>query len=425
MKNKKNVALTAASICLLAGLSVFALWEPGWSMYSTVSPPFVQCDVGLGFPNNGIGSGFGPIGQVPLLGGQILTSDPVDSSLRTFVDYPSPFCTPSFASPNINSTANLYGGLAQGFDGKIYAIARNLTAVVEIDKTDGHVIRTLDNTSFSVPVGITVDPMNGDLYITDQFLGKVYKISDPGGCTTCTATQFADLTVLAPASQLAIDGLGWSPDTFSLLVAANGTNQVILVDRTGTPTVFVNLPPVGTNPSRPDGIGFGCPGTRLWTPSAHFAFTNNNSGTVMEINMITKGVTTIASGGTRGDFTAVDDQGSLLATQSDRVTRLSTTNGGRFCLAGGGVCSNLHSAAAAAANSNSCVTDPSVKATITSLVRPICGNLTCNPALAQKQICSLISFVKANAPNCTGLLTAARTLRDQLSTVSPSLCPGT
>ncbi len=54
----------------------------------------------------------------------------------------------------------------------------------------------------------------------------------------------------------------------------------------------------------------------------------------------------------------IDDQGSLLATQSDRVTRLSTTNGGRFCLARGWLCSNLQSAAAVAANSNSCVIDP-------------------------------------------------------------------
>lgn len=208
-------------------------------------------------------------------------------------------------------------------------------------------------------------------------------------------------------------------------VSSGLVDNLILVDRTGTPTVFVNLPPVGTNPSRSDGIAFGCPGRRLWTPTAEFAFTNNNSGTVTEINMITKGVTTIASGGTRGDFVVVDDQGSLLATQSDRVTRLSTTNGGRYCLGGGGVCSNLQSAAAAATNCNFCVTDPSVKGTITKLVKPICGNLTCNPARAQKQICSLISFVKANAPNCTGLLTAARTLRDQLSTVSPSPCPGT
>src|SRR6266403_943776 len=58
------------------------------------------------------------------------------------------------------------------------------------------------------------------------------------------------------------------------------------------------------------------------------------------------------------ELTMIDDQGSLLATQSDRVTRLSTTNGGRFCLARGWLCSNLQSAAAVAANSNSCVIDP-------------------------------------------------------------------
>ncbi len=106
-----------------------------------------------------------------------------------------------------------------------------------------------------------MDPMNGDLYIADQTAGKVYKISDPGGWSTCTAALFADLTVLAPAGQLAIDGLGWSPDAFSLLVAANGTDQVILVDRNGTPSVFVTVGP--GNVVHPDGIAFGCPGRSL------------------------------------------------------------------------------------------------------------------------------------------------------------------
>jgi sugar lactone lactonase YvrE len=429
MKNRKRVARIVASICIFLGLNLLGLRESGWSMFSppSVVYPFVQCDVGLGFPTAG---GSGPIGQVPLLEGQILASDTVDGSLRTFVDYPSPGCSPSYVSPNFNSSGNNYGALAQGFDGKIYATvcgsipcSGDLHSVVEIDKSNGNVKRTLA-TSFVKALGITVDPMNGDLYVADSGTEKVYAISNPGGCDlSCSATLFADLTSLGTG--LIIDGLGWSPDSLSLLVAANGTNQVILVDRTGTPTVFVNLPTVGGNPSRPDGIAFGCPGTPLWTPSAQFAFTNNNSGTVMEIDMNTRVVTTIASGGTRGDFVTVDDQGSLLATQTDRVTRLSTTNGGRFCLGGQSLCSNLRTAAAAATSCNFCVTDPYVKATITKLVKPICGNLICNPALAQKQICSLISFVKANAPNCTGLLTAARTLRDQLSTVSPSPCPGT
>ncbi len=386
----------------------------------SVVPPFVQCDVGLNFPNS---NGGGPVGLAPLLFGQILAADPADPAtggLHTFVDYPFPGCSPSYVSPNFHSSGNTYGGLAQGFDGKIYAICcaiSNLNSVVEIDKSNGNVIRTLA-TGFVKALGITVDPMNGDLYVTDSGAQFVYRISNPGGCgTNCSATLFADLNSIG--SGLAIDGLAWSPDTFSLLVAADATDQVILVDRTGKPTVFVNLP-AGTHP---DGIAFGLPGTPLGTPIP-FAFTNNNNGSVTEINMKTKGFSTIASGGTRGDFVTVDDQGCLLATQTDRVTRLCTTNGGKWTMGGGGLCNNLRIAAAGVTSCNFCVTDPSVKAAITKLVKPICGSLACNPALAQKQLCTLISYLDANAPNCTGLLTAARTLRDQLSTVSPSPCPG-
>jgi len=423
MKKRKHVARIAATIGLLVGLSFLGVREPAWSLYTGPGgppnpvAPFVQCDVGLHFPT---ASNSGPFGLVPMLGGEVLAVDnEAGPGLYTFVDVPT-FCSPSYVSPNINSSGNGYLGLAQGFDGKLYATngTPGAGAVYEISAVDGHVIRTLA-TGLNFTVGITVDPMNGDLYFTDQGAQFVYTISNPGGCgNPCSATKFADLTPLAPPSgSLAIDGLAWSPDTFSLLVAANATDQVILVDRNGTPSVFVTLP-TGTHP---DGIAFGLPGTPLWTPTP-FAFTNNNNGTVIEINMKTKALTTIASGGSRGDFITVDDQGCLLATQTDRVTRLC---GNKFTVGGGGLCNNLQIAAAGATNCSFCVSDPSIKATITKLVKPICGNVTCNPALAQKQLCTLISYLVVNAPNCTGLLTAARTLRDQLSSVSPSPCPGT
>ena len=60
-------------------------------------------------------------------------------------------------------------------------------------------------------------------------------------------------------------------------------------------------------------------------------FINDNNGSLYEFNLGTSVLTTIANGGSRGDFVAVDtSNGSLFITQSDRVLRLTAPSGGSF-----------------------------------------------------------------------------------------------
>jgi hypothetical protein len=68
---------------------------------------------------------------------------------------------------------------------------------------------------------------------------------------------------------------------------------------------------------------------------ANNLFVNTNAGTLLEINLTTLAMTTIAEGGSRGDFVTADPNGSLLITQTDSVLRLSPPPGGGFGPGGG------------------------------------------------------------------------------------------
>jgi len=59
-------------------------------------------------------------------------------------------------------------------------------------------------------------------------------------------------------------------------------------------------------------------------PLAGNVFGNTNFGQLVEVNLATHVQTLFATGGTRGDFVAVDPlDGSLLVTQTDRILRIS------------------------------------------------------------------------------------------------------
>src|SRR5262249_30262419 len=78
-------------------------------------------------------------------------------------------------------------------------------------------------------------------------------------------------------------------------------------------------------PGTPDGIALG---TGILAGNL---FVNTHAGTLLELNLATDALTTIAEGGSRGDFAIADpNDGSLLLTQTDRVLRLTAPPGGGF-----------------------------------------------------------------------------------------------
>jgi sugar lactone lactonase YvrE len=116
--------------------------------------------------------------------------------------------------------------------------------------------------------------------------------------------------------KISADGLSLSPDGKTLYAAIRGgafAGHVLGFDITTKAMVFDS----GTISGGLDGIALGK------GPVAGNLFVNTNGGTRVEVNLATAAKTTIATGGSRGDFVAVDpNDGTLLVTQTDRIMRV-------------------------------------------------------------------------------------------------------
>jgi uncharacterized repeat protein (TIGR01451 family) len=138
-----------------------------------------------------------------------------------------------------------------------------------------------------------------------------------------TATEFVNVNA---------DGLAFDASTNTLYAAlysnAGGPDSQIAGYNVQTMAQVFNS---GTIPGRPGGVTVGTGSL------AGNLFVNTNGGTIVEINLATKAQTTIASGGSRGDFVTVDStSGTLLVSQTDRILRLIPPSSGDF-LGGGNI----------------------------------------------------------------------------------------
>lgn len=121
------------------------------------------------------------------------------------------------------------------------------------------------------------------------------------------------------------DGVTVTPDGKTAYVADNSGHRVLGYSLDGSnygATVFTS-PVYGT--SGPDGMGV-LAGT---CAQAGQIVVNNNNGTVGLIDPGTGNQTTIASGGTRGDYAALDTngRGSLLLSQNEQLLRVTAPTG--------------------------------------------------------------------------------------------------
>jgi hypothetical protein len=161
------------------------------------------------------------------------------------------------------------------------------------------------------PDGMTVDPLNGHLFVS-EYAGAIYDVGPVAG----TASVFLNVTA---------DGLAFDPGTgilYAALYPESGANQKVQgFDIASKALVFDS----GMIAGSPDGIALGV-GTL-----AGNIFVNTNGGNLIEVNLKTSAQTVIASGGSRGDFVTADpSNGTLLVTQSDRILRLAAPSGGGF-----------------------------------------------------------------------------------------------
>jgi DNA-binding beta-propeller fold protein YncE len=310
------VVVMAASA---VGSLVFGSLSAGRALaaFPTLEPPFEQEDFLTGFPNDGH---FGPTGMAFYKNGDVLVADAADGNLYRFSAAGGKAVTP-FA----RGATTL--GLVFAGDGKLYAARRSPSSIVELDPSDGHVIRTVASGFSNLIAGLAVDPQSSDIFVTDQAPNTyassagVFRVKPSNGKVTTYASGS-----LFPAP----DGLVFDTDGTLYVSNERGSGDIVRVNRQGDATVLVTLP------GGPDGLAIGKPGGSL----AGSLLVNRNDGVISRIDLTESpvSVSTFASGGTRGDFVAVSPDGYLFATQTDVVVKFSPAS---FQVSVGGTRSSL------------------------------------------------------------------------------------
>jgi hypothetical protein len=249
----------------------------------------------------------GPLGVAFTNTGGVLTTDKL-GNMRLF---------PTSADNQLASSAPVtqnYGlnsatGLAH-FGGKIYMSRQGVGDVVEVNQ-DG-TFKQVILSDLPYATGIVANPLTGHLYLSTIGVNTVYDI-DP---IAKTKTVFATGDV---------DGLAISDDGSTLyLIGENG----VMTGYNTTTKAVVFSPLMVSNTIDGAVIGRGTLAGNM--------FVNTRDGKIIEVNLATKAQTTIADGGSRGDFAYSDvSNNSLLFTQTDSIVRLSEASVGAVPLPAG------------------------------------------------------------------------------------------
>lgn len=202
-------------------------------------------------------------------------------------------------------------GLAFAKDGRLYATLIDGAAVVELDPVTGAVVRTVA-TVFN-PLALATDPVSGDLFVgTFEGVQRLAGFANgPGTLTPYYAALFTDGIAFAADGTLYVKS-GCCPDFVARVggTSAPDSGQVTIV-------AFVD---------EGDGIAIE---PNPADPSKPFLYVNGTNGTLTRIDTTAAPATTssVFTGGSRGDFVAVGPDGCLYATQTDRVLKVTRSDG--------------------------------------------------------------------------------------------------
>jgi kumamolisin len=282
--------------------------------FGTAAPGYAVTTFASSFPIDCF-SGLGPIGLVFTPVNNLLVGDTFNSTLYSFMTQGG-VAGPATRVGIVTPASGQLAGLTFGRDGRLYAAQG--PKVVEVDPKTGAVLRTVV-TLAGDGKGMAVDPLSGDLFVSISFDG-IKRISN---YTTGPAT-------LVPYTNGDIDGFAFAAD--GTIYAASGGGPIARI--TGTNTPMPGTLTVLTSLNRPDGIGIEPNPTDASKP---FLYVNRNDGIITRIDtsaLITipaspcgSACTDIYTGGSRGDFVTVSNDGCLYATQSDRVIRITKADG--------------------------------------------------------------------------------------------------
>jgi hypothetical protein len=255
---------------------------------------FALSTFATGFPDV---AGFGPIGIAFPNSGGVLVSD-FPGNVRRFPTDADGQSALNVLVGQFYFQNNAFG-LAQA-SGSIYLTQMfvGLGRVIQVndDGTFNRVVADVPNRAS----GIVANPANGHVFVGPNFgFTTIYDLNPLTGSLEVFVNDNAD--------GLAITGDG------SVLYAVGRDGHIRGYETSTAELTFDS----GFIPGFPVGIALssGSLQDRL--------FVNTASGTVVELDLHTLTQTVIASGGSRGDFLAVDPyNGTLLVTQSDVIMRL-------------------------------------------------------------------------------------------------------
>ncbi len=302
---KKSAVLFAVSLLVCAAIGVEL------AIAFTTAPGFAATNFATGFVNNG---SIGPIGITFDASGNLFVGDIVNGFIYKF----GPGGGVASAATQLNATPFFHGspphGMAFGKDGRFYVNLFSTGEVVELDPSNGTIIRTVATT---VPFAsaLATDPLSGDLFVDQSGAGStIFRVSNfangPGTVTIYATVPLAD-------------GLAFGPDG-TLYAAAIGLGGVVKINGTnsatpGASTFIVGVPSI-------DGMAISA------DPNTPFLYGNRNDGIITKVDLTTgpPTLTNIFTGGTRGDFAAVGFDGCLYATQTDRVVKVTNADGTCF-----------------------------------------------------------------------------------------------
>lgn len=252
-------------------------------------------------PNNG---SYGPMGTVTTSAGNILVTDYSAPATYSFNDVDGQ--TPASALAVSNAGVGNFGITNAG--GQIY-VADWSSGNINLLNNDGSfnsIFMALPGGVNGSGNGITTDPVNGHIYVDS---GNGINDIDP---VTKNVRH---------VNNVIGDGITVSPDGQTIYLAVGDNSIVGYNAATGAPTGF------SVSIAGADGVGIIASGSVF----NGYLVVNTNNGNVDLVDPTGATVTTIASGGSRGDFVGVDsNNGTLFLSQTSSIDRLACGPGCQF-----------------------------------------------------------------------------------------------
>jgi hypothetical protein len=274
--------------------------------YST-APGYSASDYATGFPSSAAND-WGPIGIAFDTSDNLYVADNVDGNIYRFQPGGGTVSAATRLTPS--PIPGGLTGLAIGPSGALYAASYGANAIVQVNPMTGEVTGVVADVP--CPTGVAIDPVSGDMFVSENQCGStIYRVSNYAS---------GQGTVAPYATLPGVDGLAFAPDG-TLYAESNGSIDAVDGTASATPgavTTIASMPYA-------DGLAFAAP----VGGQSPFLVVNRNDGLVTRVDLGSDqgSASDIFSGGSRGDFVAVDSSGCLYVTQTSSIVRIAGSGG--------------------------------------------------------------------------------------------------